>query len=112
MPRLFTRAQKAVISERQGGICAIEGCEAPIDQYDHTLPHALGGGTVLENASGMCAQHHREKTKADVRRIRKADRQAKCVGPRPPSKRPIKGRSQWPEGRKLQSRGFQKRERP
>lgn len=110
MPRLFTKAQKTAISERQGGLCAIEGCEALIAEFDHVLPHALDGKTVLENGEGLCKAHHTDKSRSDVRRIRKADRQAKCVGPREPSKRTIKGHSQWPKGRKLQSRGFPKRD--
>lgn len=105
MSRLFSKAQKAAISARQDGVCAVDGCGASIDQYDHVLAHGLSGQTVLENGEGLCLACHKAKTAGDIRRMRKADRAGKkCVGPRPPSKRPLKGRSNWPAGRKLQGR--------
>ena len=45
-------------------------------EFDHILPLALGGESVLANAQALCKTHHKLKTsKGDVPRIRKADRQ-------------------------------------
>lgn len=99
--RRLTPAQKAEIVEEQGGMCFLchEPLEGPTD-YDHVLPLALGGADSPEN---ICAVHrdpcHREKSKQDVSRIRKADRQKRYLE----TGKPRKAR-----GRPLQGRGFSK----
>lgn len=42
---------------------------------DHILPDVLGGEPVLANLQILCVGCHAEKTAADIRRTRKADRQ-------------------------------------
>jgi len=99
--RKFTPAQKAEIRECQGGMCFIchEPLEGPID-YDHVTPLALGGADDVDN---ICAVHrapcHRQKTKDDVRRVRKADRQRRYMET---------GKTRAPRGKPLKSRGFPK----
>jgi 5-methylcytosine-specific restriction protein A len=46
---------------------------------DHDTPDALGGQPTFENCRCLCIYHHGLKTKDDVKRIRKADRQASAV---------------------------------
>jgi 5-methylcytosine-specific restriction protein A len=46
---------------------------------DHDTPDALGGQPTFENCRCLCIYHHGLKTKEDVKRIRKADRQASAV---------------------------------
>ncbi|MBG6109103.1 HNH endonuclease signature motif containing protein [Frigoribacterium sp. CG_9.8] len=57
--RLFSRAQRLAITERDGG-CAFPGCEAP---PTHTEAHHIewwteGGLTNLDNAITVCSRHH------------------------------------------------------
>lgn len=46
---------------------------------DHDKADALGGLPTFENCRCLCHYHHGLKTKQDVKRIRKADRQASAV---------------------------------
>ncbi len=76
------------------------GCGAPVwpggpVEYDHTLPLALGG--LEKPDSALTSWCHTTKTKLDVKRISKADRQRKAH-------RGEKVR----KGRKLEGRGFDK----
>jgi 5-methylcytosine-specific restriction enzyme A len=97
--RYLTPRQKTDLLRQQGWKCGC-GCGTPVwpgapVEYDHTLPLALGG---TEKPDSALAKHcHREKTKADVGRIAKADRQKKAhLG--------LKSR----KGRAIPSRGFDK----
>jgi 5-methylcytosine-specific restriction endonuclease McrA len=45
------------------------------EEYDHILPAALGGKATLANCQVMCEPCHGGKTKQDINRIRKSDRQ-------------------------------------
>jgi hypothetical protein len=81
----------------QGWRCAC-GCGAPVwpggpVEYDHSLPLALGGPAKPDSA--LTPHCHTTKTRQDVKRISKADRQAKAH--RGEKKR---------RGRKLQGRSF------
>ncbi len=79
MPRReFSRRDKLKIFARADGHCEGCGCKLwPGDakEIDHTLPDALGGKPDIKNAKLLCHWCHKAKTKADVGRIRKADRQ-------------------------------------
>ena len=78
----FSPSTKRKAFERaisKGGLCEC-GCGAmlhpPKVDYDHILPCALGGDNGLANCMVMTKACHAAKTaKADVPRIRKADRQ-------------------------------------
>jgi len=88
---------------RSKGFCENRACSLPLQvgklHYDHILPDALGGKPVLANCQVLCVACHSEKTKDDVRRIRKADRQRKAhIG------------ATKPQGR-IKSAGFSKKER-
>ena len=79
---------------RAGGCC--EKCHARLktgeSEGDHILPCALGGDNSLENLQILCKVCHKEKTKNDVRSVRKADRQRdKYTGAKTSTSRPIPG---------------------
>jgi 5-methylcytosine-specific restriction endonuclease McrA len=44
-------------------------------QFDHILPAELGGDNSLANCRALCVQCHKFKTRDDIKRIRKSDRQ-------------------------------------
>jgi 5-methylcytosine-specific restriction protein A len=77
MRREFTRKIRQAAITRAAGKC--EKCQAALKpseaEVDHVLPDILGGEPVLANARVLCRQCHSEKTAADIRRARKADRQ-------------------------------------
>lgn len=78
MPRReFPRKIRAAAIARAAGRC--EKCRAALKkgeaEVDHILPDVLGGEPILANAMVLCTACHAEKTAADVRRARKADRQ-------------------------------------
>lgn len=59
--RLFSRAQRIALTERDGG-CAFAGCEAP---PSHTEAHHVewwneGGPTNLDNGILVCSRHHHD----------------------------------------------------
>ena len=78
MARLeFSRKTKKAIIDRAAGNC--EKCKAVLKpgegEVDHILPCALGGEATVANGRLICRQCHKDKTAADVRQIRKSDRQ-------------------------------------
>lgn len=54
-----------------------------------------------------CGECHGPKTKAEAKQRAKEKRQAKLAQPKEPARRPLKGRSSFGKGGKLQGRGFQ-----
>lgn len=79
-----------------------EGCGLPCSkwQIDHIRADGLLGEPTYENSRLLCIPCHSAKTKDDVSRISKAKRvEAKHLGAVQPKQ-------------KIQSRGFQKREKP
>lgn len=76
--RNFPRKVKAAAIKRAAGKC--ESCAAVLKpreaEVDHILPDVLGGEPVLANARVLCSVCHKAKTADDIRRTRKADRQA------------------------------------
>jgi 5-methylcytosine-specific restriction endonuclease McrA len=78
MARLeFSRKVRRAIIERANGRC--EACKAAMKrgegEVDHIRPDALGGAPTAANGRLICEVCHKSKTAADVRQIRKADRQ-------------------------------------
>lgn len=84
----FSRKTKREALERSGFKCEATGpdfgfepgqrCNCSLSlgvQFDHILPDQLGGDTSLENCMALCVQCHRHKTRSDIQRIRKSDRQ-------------------------------------
>lgn len=73
----FTRKTRAAIFARAAGKC--EKCKAALKtgegEVDHILPCALGGEPTVANAMLLCRVCHKEKTAADIRRVRASDRQ-------------------------------------
>ena len=76
--RNFPRKIKAAAIKRAAGKC--DRCTAVLKpregEVDHILPDVLGGEPVLANAQVLCRVCHVIKTGDDIRRTRKADRQA------------------------------------
>lgn len=60
----FSKRTKRDAFVRAGGCC--ESCGARLSvgkfDYDHIIPHALGGGADLDNCAVLCKQCHNEKT--------------------------------------------------
>jgi 5-methylcytosine-specific restriction protein A len=73
----FSRKVRAAIVARANGKC--EHCWAVLKpsegEVDHILPDAMGGKPEARNGRLICQVCHKAKTAADVRQIRKADRQ-------------------------------------
>lgn len=76
MRREFSRKVRQAAIDRADGHC--EKCKAILKpregEVDHILPDILGGEPVLANAQVLCRVCHAEKTAADIRRTREADR--------------------------------------
>jgi hypothetical protein len=87
-------------------------------EFHHDIFHALGGADRWFNLTPMLRAAHRARSGPDASTIAKVKRLAreheefrrKVLARSPGDKRQPSGR--WPQGRKLQSRGFQRRERP
>ena len=45
----FTKAIKAVVLKRSGGMCEAPDCTRPGKDFDHVRPVAIGGESTLEN---------------------------------------------------------------
>ena len=73
----FSRKTRRAIFERAAGKC--EACGAALKpgegEVDHILPASLGGDASVANGRLICRVCHVAKTSADVKGIRKADRQ-------------------------------------
>lgn len=83
--RLYTPAQRAIITNRAGGRCEaftffgrrcreVDGLAA-----DHIWPHTLGGWTSIDNAQALCTYHNSSKggrapTRAYIRRLQRRRR--------------------------------------
>lgn len=96
-------------------------------QWDHNILHGIIVNDEHWNLTPTMVAPHREKSKIDTGIVAKAVRIDKGSGayvralqaggaekpviPRKKTAGRIKGRSSWPAGRKLQGRGFQRRER-
>ena len=99
----FPRKIRLAAIKRADGKC--EKCGANLKagkaEVDHVLPDILGGEPTLANAQVLCGPCHKEKTAADVRRTRKADRQRD------------KNNGAWkPPAKKMQGRSFTKTDKP
>lgn len=100
--REFPRKVRAEVFLRAGGRCESQECGAKLKtgegHYDHILPDALGGEPTADNCQLLCKVCHGAKTKEDVGRIRKADRQRdKHTGAHKGSSNPLPGSraSKW-----------------
>lgn len=50
------------VSERAGGRCEAEGCDAAAEHLDHIYPWAHGGNSDLANLQWLCARHNLKKS--------------------------------------------------
>ncbi len=100
--RKFHRRIYLGILRRQKLLCACN-CHVKLTraegyQFDHVTALALGGADTPENLRAVRVPCHKKISAADIRMIRKADRQRKAW-------HGVKKR----RGRAMQSRGFQTR---
>ena len=89
-------------------------------QFDHNILHGIEVNDEHWNYTPTLILPHREKSKADTAKVAKAMRidknlgaavRAIRAGEKPPKRvskfrRPSGGKTNWPQGRKIQSRGF------
>ena len=84
----FSRKTKREALERSGYRCEATGvdygfkpgqrCNCSLSlgvQFDHIIPDQLSGLNDLDNCQALCVACHKIKTKSDIQRIRKSDRQ-------------------------------------
>lgn len=75
----FTRKIIKQAKARADGWCENRMCGARLKtgegEADHILPVEMGGESVLANCQILCRVCHADKTKRDIRAIRKSDRQ-------------------------------------
>lgn len=105
----FTRKQREAVLEAQQGRCG--GCEADLEpgfHIDHVKALADGGAHEPANWLGLCPPCHKRKTAREVTARAKTERirTREQEGPKPSR---IHSRNEWPKGRKLQSRTFQRK---
>ena len=95
MTRTFSKSVRLQAWQRSQGKC--ECCSAKLYpsafEYDHVLPHGLGGKSTLENCEVLCRACHSVKTHGNDRpQICKADRQrAAHLGIKTKKGRPMAG---------------------
>jgi 5-methylcytosine-specific restriction protein A len=99
-----TRVRAAAIKRATDakGIVRCEKCkgEAKAPEVDHINPDGLTGEPTISNAMVMCALCHLAKSKQDTANIAEAKRrEAKHIGAKTPSPRPLKSRNTFPAGR-------------
>ena len=112
-------ARKLRIYTRDKGLC--EACGGPVALTDCDIDHKQpfwfrrndtdANLITLHRERADCAVGgHREKTKTDKGWIAKTKRQSKLRldVPREPPRKVIPSRTDWPKGRKMQSKGFGK----
>ena len=95
--KYYTKKEWDAQLAAQGYLCATWGCisEGPFDA-DHEIPNAWEPGKPTQL---LCKPCHKAKTKADAKRIAKAERQAGRKGQAARRKK---------NGPQLKSRGFDK----
>lgn len=113
----MSKARRARIFEAHGGICEICGAKIAAGvkyEIEHRIPWALGHDDSDANLYPAHPECHHAKTVGEDRpRIDKAKAQAGETGQRArrakhgPSLK--SGPTKWPKGRKLESRGFERR---
>lgn len=69
-------AIKRAAWQKNDGFCTWPGCASKGDILEHLLPWAFVLEHRLENLEPRCTDHAKEKTRDDIKRIRKATRQA------------------------------------
>lgn len=79
-------------------------------EIDHWVPLFLGGADDEDNLRPLCPTCHTNKTRTENRVRGKIQRLSGKTKGRAKKSWPKK-QSRWPKGRKIQSRGFQKKDR-
>jgi 5-methylcytosine-specific restriction protein A len=74
----LNQRQKALLLEKQGGLCAVSNCRVKLDggrfEDDHWTPLHLGGTNELSNRRLICVPCHKAKTIAENKLNAKAKR--------------------------------------
>lgn len=71
----FSKAIKAAVLKRSGGMCEAEGCNRPGKDFDHVKAVAFGGKSTEDNCQLLCRECNAEKGIQEGRDAAKADRQ-------------------------------------
>jgi len=99
--RVIPERVKREILDEQGWCCF--ACHQPVSRdqidVDHRVPLALGGSDDETNWVALCRPCHKQKTRADVKAVRKADRARRMREEGKPRQR---------KSKPLQGRGFRK----
>lgn len=69
----------ARILKAQDGACRACGCRLEHFEMDHVVALGLGGANSPDNWAALCPPCHRSKTRADLQRMAKADRQRRFM---------------------------------
>lgn len=106
----MTPARRRRILAAYDGRCARLDCEETEGlEIDHIIALALGGKDEDANLEPLCRHHHAAKTVRDVKMIARSKRlEKKHFGPKPEPKMKS-GKPNWPKGRKIASRPFERR---
>jgi 5-methylcytosine-specific restriction endonuclease McrA len=105
----MTRARRRRILEAHGNRCAYPDCKETENlELDHIIPLALGGKDTDEMIEPLCRHHHRQKTNLDLKMLAKARRIEKKTFERKPEPKMKSGKPNWPKGRKIPSRPFER----
>jgi len=100
--RVIPERVKREILDEQGWCCF--ACHQPVSRdqidVDHRTPLALGGSDDETNWVALCRPCHKQKTRADVKAIRKADRARRMHQ---------EGKSRQRRGRPMHGKGFDRR---
>jgi hypothetical protein len=56
--RVWSRAQRRVVTVRDAGRCRFPGCDHHICDVHHLQPWAAGGSTDVANGLLLCGRHH------------------------------------------------------
>lgn len=71
----MTPARRKRLTEEGGSVCAYPGCEVKERlELDHIIALDLGGKDADSNLQLLCAEHHRKKSRLDMKLIAKGRR--------------------------------------
>lgn len=104
----FSKAIKAEVLKRSGGMCEAEGCNRPGKDFDHVKAVAFGGKSTEDNCQLLCRECNAEKGIQEGRDAAKADRQGGRSGQYARRQRAKANGTHRP----IRSAGFQKRTGP
>ncbi len=70
----FSKAIKAAVLKRSGGMCEAPDCNRPGKDFDHVKPVAIGGKSTEDNCQLLCRECNAAKGVQEARDAAKSDR--------------------------------------